>query len=250
MTRSDTTHSGADSTHSTAKVDRTEEQKPWWKRFWRQWLRPLMVILFIAGSFRSAVADWNDVPTGSMKPTILEGDRIFVNKLAYDLKVPFTRYRVAAWGDPERGDIVVLDSPRDEKRLVKRVIGLPGDRIALYSNRLMINGEAVPYETASGTHFQEWWEGGSHLFVEALGEAHHAVQFDPNVGFYSNFSEVVVPRGKYFVMGDNRDQSLDSRVFGFVERGRILGRAQAVVASLDILNGFTPRWGRFFSPLE
>ena len=86
------------------------------------------------------MADWNDVPTGSMKPTILEGDRVFVNKLAYDLKVPFTTWHITEWSNPHCGDIVVFFSPKDGKRLVKRVIGLPGDTVELQNERLVING--------------------------------------------------------------------------------------------------------------
>ena len=78
-----------------------------WRGFWLEWMKPLLVIGLVMFSFRSAVADWNDVPTGSMKPTILEGDRIFINKVAYDLKFPFTTWRLLDWGNPERGDIVV-----------------------------------------------------------------------------------------------------------------------------------------------
>ncbi len=105
------------------------ETQSCWRAFWLEWVKPLVVIALVMFSFRSAVADWNDVPTGSMKPTILEGDRIFINKVAYDLKFPFTTYRLLEWGDPLRGEVVVLRSPEDNKRLVKRVVGLPGDLI-------------------------------------------------------------------------------------------------------------------------
>src|SRR5215470_5485433 len=115
-------------------------------QFWKGWMKPVFVVLIITATFRSAIADWNDVPTGSMKPTILEGDRIFVNKLAYDLKVPFTRQHLLAWGDPKRGDIVVFPSPFDEVRLVKRVVGIPGDRLELRDNRLCVNGEPAAYQ--------------------------------------------------------------------------------------------------------
>ena len=100
-------------------------------------------MLVTVGSLRSTIANWNDVPTGSMRPTILEGERIFVNKVAYDLKIPFTSVRLFEWGNPQRGDIVVLYSPADGKRLVKRVVGLPGDRLALVQGRLLINGAPV-----------------------------------------------------------------------------------------------------------
>src|SRR3954462_2672127 len=104
----------------------TPEAKPkGWRRVWYE-LRPILVMLVVLFSFRSAVADYNVVPTGSMKPTIIEGDRIFVNKLAYDLKIPFTRIHIAQWADPKRGDVVVFDRPSDGVRLVKRVVAIPG----------------------------------------------------------------------------------------------------------------------------
>jgi signal peptidase I len=115
------------------------------RRWWRQEIRPLLILALVMFSIRSSLADWNDVPTGSMKPTILEGDRVFVNKLAYDLKVPFTTWHVTEWSNPQRGDIVVFFSPKDGTRLVKRVIGLPGDTVELQNERLVINGLPVEY---------------------------------------------------------------------------------------------------------
>ena len=88
---------------------------------WRGWGFSIMIALLIATSFKSAIADWNDIPSGSMEPTILVGDRILVNKLAYDLKVPYTTRHLVRWSDPKRGDIVIFFSPEDGKRLVKRV---------------------------------------------------------------------------------------------------------------------------------
>lgn len=114
-------------------------RRPWLAVFWRDTAKPLLTLILITCALRSSLADWNQVPTGSMKPTILEGDRIWVNKLAYDLKVPFTTWRLAQWDNPKRGDIVVCFSPADEKRLVKRVIGLPGDTIEMRSNQLIVN---------------------------------------------------------------------------------------------------------------
>src|SRR5207247_5722659 len=116
------------------------------RHWWRKEIRPLLVLALILFSLRSSLADWNDVPTGSMRPTILEGDRVFVNKLAYDLKVPFTTWHVAEWSNPQRGDIVVFFSPHDGKRLVKRVVGLSGDTIELRDNTLIINGSPLAYQ--------------------------------------------------------------------------------------------------------
>src|SRR5580765_3311532 len=107
-----------------------------------QEIKVFAIMLLVICSLRSALADWNDVPTGSMKPTIQEGDRVVVNKLAYDLKVPFTTIEVFKWSDPQRGDIVVLFSPVDGTRLVKRVIAVPGDRVAMLNNQLYVNGAA------------------------------------------------------------------------------------------------------------
>src|SRR5450755_3383604 len=111
-------------------------KKPTW---WQQ-LRGIVFIVVLFAAFRSAIADWNDVPTGSMIPTILEGDRIFVNKLAYDLKAPFTTTHLFTWANPNRGEVVVFFSPSDGVRLVKRVIAIPGDVVELRDNRLFLNG--------------------------------------------------------------------------------------------------------------
>src|SRR5580692_5570318 len=116
-----------------------------WKSIWRN-NKSLLVFLLLMFAVRSAIADWNDVPTGSMNPTIVQGDRVFVNKLAYDLKVPFTTWHLAQWSNPKRGDIVVFFSPADGTRLVKRVIGLPGDKIELAGEHLLINGRPADYE--------------------------------------------------------------------------------------------------------
>jgi signal peptidase I len=118
--------------------------------FIRGWIGSILMAILIATSIKSAVADWYVVPTGSMKPTIVEGDRIFTNKLAYDLKVPYTTWHIASWDNPKRGDIVVYYSPVGGKRLVKRVVGLPGDHIDMQDNRLYINGVAQKYESVHG----------------------------------------------------------------------------------------------------
>jgi signal peptidase I len=228
-----------------------------WKRrliwFWNEWVKTLLIVLVAVGGFRSAIADWNDVPTGSMKPTILEGDRIFINKLAYDLKVPFTSWRLVRWGRPQRGDIVVLFSPGDGKRLVKRVVGLPGDRLAMRNNRLHINGEPVNYEPLGGINIEDFQHGDRPrrlLATEKLGTHAHPVMITPELPAMRFFGPVQVPAGQYFVMGDNRDESGDSRVFGFVPSDSIVGRATAVAASVDPSNHYLPRWQRFLRALQ
>lgn len=218
--------------------------------FWREWVKPLLVVGLVLGSFRSAIADWNDVPSGSMKPTILEGDRVFVNKIAYDLKIPFTTWRVSEWSNPQRGDVVVLYSPYDDKRLIKRVVGIPGDRVEMKEHKLIVSGVPANYEPLETSMFVGV-DPDSSAFEELAPHARpHPILTTPGRPSMASFDPVTVPPGRYLVMGDNRDNSFDSRWFGFVDRTRILGRATAVVLSFDINNSFKPRWGRFFTKLQ
>jgi signal peptidase I len=227
-----------------------------WRRklsiLWRGWGFSILIALLIATSFKSAIADWNDIPSGSMEPTILIGDRVFVNKLAYDLKIPYTTVHLATWADPKRGDIVVFYSPQDGTRLIKRVIGLPGDTVAMFKNRLFINGQHVTYEALSGAIIDQFEpDRQSHplFFNENLPGKRHSVMFLPSRPSLKTFAPVVIPEGRYFMMGDNRDNSGDSRFFGFVERKRIVGRATKVVISRD--GSFLhPRWDRFLKELD
>jgi signal peptidase I len=224
-------------------------------RCWKETIRPLASVALVVFGFRSAVADWNHVPTGSMQPTILEGDRVFVNRMAYDLKVPFTTWHLAEWSGPERGDIVVFYSPRDGQRLVKRVVGLPGDIVSMTDNRLSLNGETLTYGVLKESFVQAipQPERGERSFAsEELPDGRspsHPVMASLDRQALRSFGPIQVPAGRYFMLGDNRDNSLDSRFFGTVERQAILGRAVGVVGSLDASRGYVPRWERWFTPL-
>jgi signal peptidase I len=221
----------------------------WWRKEVRWWLAIGLVVF----SLRSSLADWSDVPTGSMKPTILEGDRVFVNKLAYDLKVPFTTRHLAQWSNPQRGDIVVFFSPRDGQRLVKRVVGLPGDTIVLRDNGLVLNGKAVEYQPIADELLRDVARpdrANSVFAVEQLASHRHAVAAIPSLPALRNYGPYVVPEGHYFMMGDNRDNSFDSRYFGPVERKRIVGQATAVAMSFDREHYWSPRWQRFLTSLD
>jgi signal peptidase I len=233
-------------------MKKTISLTPKLRRFVREELKPLVIFALVMFAFRSAIADWNDVPTGSMKPTILEGDRVLVNKLAYDLKVPFTTWHLAQWDNPKRGDIVVFHSPADGMRLVKRVVGLPGDRVELVNNELFVNGAALKYEALPRQTVAELpsAEQPFHEFAtEELGSHPHPVMATPTLPARRTFGPVIVPAGRYFMMGDNRDNSFDSRYYGSVDRREILGRASAVVMSMDHGNHYLPRWHRFFTAL-
>lgn len=222
-------------------------------RWWRQEIRPFLVVALVMFSIRSSLADWNVVPSGSMEPTILVGDRVLVNKLAYDLKVPFTTWHIAEWSNPQRGDIVVFFSPKDGTRLVKRVIGLPGDTIELRNDQLVINGEPVDYTTLEPKIPEQLsdHERDHGVFATELLPVHsHAVMAINGVPAMRTFGPVHVSDGRYFMMGDNRDNSFDSRYFGTVPRDQIVGRASSVVLSFDKENYWLPRWSRTCSSLD
>jgi len=220
------------------------------RKFWRNWVKPFALVLLVLFMVRSAVADWNDVPTGSMKPTILEGDRILVNKLAYDVRLPFVGWRLVHRADPERGDVIVFASPADGTRLVKRVVGLPGDVVEVKDNRLRINGSLAGYQPLAPRIVGQIRddEQPQHQFAAEVIEGRaHPVMVTPGAEGPANFGPVTVPASHYFVMGDNRDNSLDSRFFGPVPRDAIEGRATSVVLSVGS-GGF--RWDRFFHKMD
>jgi len=200
----------------------------------------LFIILMFA--FRSAVADWNSVPTGSMKPTIVEGDRILVNKLAYDVKVPFTHISLLKLSDPVRGDIVIFDSKQSGKRLVKRIIGIPGDSVSLNNNALIVNNEPLSYKEVTTAPLTIDMQ-------ENLFGKEYVVRINKNGSRLSNFQTVEVPLEYYLVLGDNRDNSADSRIIGFVPRHEIVGRSKKVVLSFNYDNYYIPRKNRFLHNL-
>jgi len=269
------THDETSASVSSAK----DENK--YAKFWREQARPFIVMVLILFCMRSSLADWNVVPTGSMKPSIIEGDRIFVNKLAYDLKIPFTHIAVAKWSEPKRGEVVVFDSPADGIRLVKRLIGMPGDKIEIRSNVLYINNERAQFAQLPQDTINQVQPGNRDQFdyhLETVAGMSHPVRFKRSDNMKPgeleglqparHFGPAVVPAGCYFMLGDNRDESRDSRYDsatrdpasvpngllrdqrnlgpGFVPRDRIVGRSSAIVLSLDYDDYYLPRGSRFF----
>lgn len=221
--------------------------------FWRSWLRDVLIVAVTLFAARSAIADWNYVPSGSMKPTILAGDVIFVDRMAYDLKLPFTTVHLAKWDDPKPGNIVVLYSPADGMRLVKRVVGVPGDVVAMRNDVLYINGHKLSYGPAPARagHNLSARERADYRFeTENLEGDRHLIMTYKGFATLRNFGPVKVPDGKYIVMGDNRDNSADSRVFGFANRKDILGRVSAVIVSWNQDRYYLPRSHRFFKPIH
>ena len=218
--------------------------------------RGLILFLLVMFVFRSAVADWNQVPTGSMVPSILIGDRILVNKMAYSLRIPFTLQPLAEFAPPQRGDVVTFESPAMDQLLVKRVIGIPGDTVQMQQNVLTINGQAASYlasETAPATTTTSVADEsvGVTLLLETLGTRSHqiAVANQQPASAHHSFAPIVIPQGYYLMLGDNRDFSADSRVLGLIHRRQIVGRAHAIVFSLD-WDALRPRGDRFFKALK
>ncbi|MCA9291294.1 MAG: signal peptidase I [Phycisphaerales bacterium] len=236
-----------------APDDEPRTMKTMLRSLWRGWIKPIGLVVLVLTCARSTVADWNDVPSQSMEPTILVGDRIFVNRLAYGLKVPFTTWHLATWSEPRRGEIIVFYAPKNGKRMVKRVVGVPGDRVSMRNNHLIINGEPVLSRPIDGSTVDvpDLSDPMPLDFrLENFGPDVHMTMFQPGRVAKRTFREIVVPDGRYFVMGDNRDNSGDSREFGLVPREQILGRAVAVAISLDRRNSYAPRWERFFHGIE
>lgn len=186
----------------------------------RRWLQPrevitLLTFIVAVGAGRSSVADHYYVPTGSMIPTVEVGDRVVVNKLAYGLRVPFTTRTLLPFSGPRPGEVVVLRSPEEpDVTLLKRVVAVPGDEVAVREGLLYINGALAPMaRDESGL-----WED--------LGTGAHRLRLTSGGGL--DFGPVKVGQGEYLVMGDNRGESHDGRAFGLVQRSSILGRALSV----------------------
>jgi signal peptidase I len=196
-----------------------------------------MALIAVLITVRAVVADWYLVPTGSMNPTIQEGDFIFVNKLAYGANLPFTDIQLLSSKQPVRGDVVVFIKAADNTRMVKRLIGVPGDTVQLKDNVLWLNGEPAQYFLIEST-------GDKFIVREQIDSLDHDMQMLVRAkSTKSNTDTMVVPAGKYLVMGDNRDKSFDSRFFGFVDQTDLVGRAEIVLASFAP-DTYMPRMNR------
>lgn len=225
----------------------------------REWVVTIVVALMVAWFFRSTVASPRKIPTGSMIPTLKIGDHLFVYMFSYGLKIPFTKTEFYSYDNPKRGDIVVFRFPEDlSKDYIKRVIGLPGDVIEVKNGTLSVNGKQMPL--VENTTDQDILNDVKapfgitlHLYNEALDGTTHYVLFH-GLGDDRNFGPILVPDNNYFVMGDNRDNSSDSRVWGPVPRNLILGKAGFIWFSLDTENWSLVewhfRWNRFFSRIR
>lgn len=221
----------------------------------KSWLRAnrgFLVFLLCIGAFRTAVADYNPIPSGSMRPTLLEGDVVLVNRLAYDVKLPLTDRVLVHLADPQRGDVVTFSSPQDGTRLIKRLVAVPGDVVEMRDGVLWVNGQAAQYDELAGVLEPL----GSDRQVPALrateqlaGSRRH-VQYLRGATAARQFGPITLAADQFFMLGDNRDNSADSRYIGPVPRHLLVGRAHRVLVSVDILGHWAPRLERWVSRIQ
>lgn len=214
--------------------------------------RGFIAFLVCFGFFRLAIADWNPIPTGSMRPNILEGDVVLVNRVAYDFKLPLSDVALFSTGEPARGDVITFTSPADGVRLIKRLVAVPGDVVEMRDEVLTINGAVAEYAGPDVT--TEPLDNGRSTRAlqirERVAGSERTVQFLPEVGARRNFGPLVVPKDSYFFLGDNRDNSVDSRYIGVVPRHMLIGKAHHIVVSAAIKDGWTPRLARTGQRIE
>ena len=210
-----------------------------------EYARSFFPIILVVLLLRSFLMEPFRIPSGSMMPTLLVGDFILVNKYTYGIRLPVVNKKIIAMGEPQRGDIVVFRYPKDPSvDYIKRVVGLPGDRIAYVQKQIYVNGQPVEQEargsyTGVGAGLSM---SGADVRIERLGDVAHDILIVPGQPSIIE-GEVQVPAGHYFVMGDNRDNSNDSRFWGFVPEENLVGKAFMIWMSWDSANGGIG-WGR------
>ena len=195
---------------------------------------PVILAVFLLRAF---IVEPFRIPSGSMLPSLFIGDFILVSKSSYGIKLPILKTQIVPLGNPERGDVMVFRFPRDPKtNFIKRVIGTPGDVVSYHNKRLSINGEPLPLESVELLDWPtEDQDGRVKTFLEQVDTSAHTILIDTLRS--SSSMRVKVPQGHYFVMGDNRDHSNDSRYWGFVPKEFVVGKAFFIWFSWDSAGG-------------
>jgi signal peptidase I len=220
------------------------------KNLWRS-NKGFLLFIGLMFVFRSAVADWNLVPSSSMNPTLISGDRVIVNKLAYSVRAPFTLLHLARWGSPARGDVITFDSPKDDVNLIKRVIAVQGDVIEMHDNTIFINGKAMQRHLIDASRIIPTEHGAlnAEVWGEQIGDKRIEVARIDQMNRHRDFEAVKVPVGHVMVMGDSRDNSNDSRFIGFIDLHRVTGQAVRVAMSHNPDLFYLPRADRWWLAL-
>ncbi len=225
--------------------------KHWLRYLWREWVFPLGVAFLIAYAFRSTIASPRHIPTGSMIPTIKIGEFIFVKMYHYDWHIPMTRTSFAHRGNPKRGEVVVFEFPEDSsKDYIKRVVAIPGDIIEVRDDRIILNGEPLPRReildrSVLNDLVPKYDPDDLELYMETIDGIEHEVIYS-RTKRVSDMPAYRVPESCFFVMGDNRDDSYDSRFWGCVPREKLLGRAAFRWFSLNWDRAPFVRFNRLF----
>ena len=192
-----------------------------------EYARSFLPVLALVLGVRSFIFEPFRIPSDSMMPTLFAGDFIFVSKFSYDLRLPVFNTKILETGDPQRGDVVVFKLPSDPSiNYIKRLVGLPGDHIVVVNDQVYVNGQPLAVEM-TGYYNDETYMNGR-LAMETLGAVRHQVMYLP--GRFPQDFDAVVPAGRYYFMGDNRDNSQDSRFpqVGFVPEANLVGRAKMI----------------------
>jgi signal peptidase I len=220
------------------------------KNLWRN-NKGFVLFIGLMFVFRSAIADWNLVPSSSMNPTLVAGDRVVVNKLAYSLRVPFTLHQITRWSSPSRGDVITFDSPRDNVNLIKRVVAVQGDVVQMEDNTVIVNGNPIERSLVEESRLIPTEAGllNAEIWSEQIGGKRIEVARIAQQNRFRDFAAVQVPAGYVLVLGDSRDNSNDSRFIGFIDVERVTGQAVRVAMSHNPDAWYLPRPQRWWLAL-